>query len=422
MAALGPVVIVAERPSADLVEALGKAGAFPIIETGSADAAAAIEQIQPAALILTDAGPWPKGTPGAPGTAGPADERLRKAIETGSGPYMPVLARVGHDGEFAWRSALPIGADEPAAQVVARLRSALRVRSLHATVLRRSAATEHASARTLPSELLEQATVLCMGRGRSYPALTTAIGERVGLVGALSVETAARNLNTRDIDGIVIADGFSPEVVQALLTVLAEDARFRDLPVGMFGSAAYDETRLPNLIRLRGSPASQVEHFLPMIELQAFESQLKRMLKSVDSDGALDPETGLLSGAAFWRDLERAVHQAEDGGGALSIARFAFDGVDRRASIDAARLFSRLVRNIDFACREQDGAIVAAFTETDLRSAHVVARRLASVLKHTMLASEQALKPTVALATLKPTDNLSSLVARVGTYPKVAAS
>jgi GGDEF domain-containing protein len=261
-----------------------------------------------------------------------------------------------------------------------------------------------------------------MGRGRSYPALTTAIGERVGLVGALSVETAARNLNTRDIDGIVIADGFSPEVVQALLTVLAEDARFRDLPVGMFGSAAYDETRLPNLIRLRGSPASQVEHFLPMIELQAFESQLKRMLKSVDSDGALDPETGLLSGAAFWRDLERAVHQAEDGGGALSIARFAFDGVDRRASIDAARLFSRLVRNIDFACREQDGAIVAAFTETDLRSAHVVARRLASVLKHTMLASEQALKPTVALATLKPTDNLSSLVARVGTYPKVAAS
>jgi hypothetical protein len=347
---------------------------------------------------------------------------LRKAIETGSGPYMPVLARVGHDGELAWRHALPIGPDEPAAQVVARLRSALRVRSLHATVLRRSAATEHASARTLPSELLEQATVLCMGRGRSYPALTTAIGERVGLVGALSVETAARNLNTRDIDGIVIADGFSPEVVQALLTVLAEDARFRDLPVGMFGSAAYDETRLPNLIRLRGSPASQVEHFLPMIELQAFEGQLKRMLKSVDSDGALDPETGLLSGAAFWRDLERAVHQAEDGGGALSIARFAFDGVDRRASIDAARLFSRLVRNIDFACREQDGAIVAAFTETDLRSAHVVARRLASVLKHTMLASEQALKPTVALATLKPTDNLSSLVARVGTYPKVAAS
>jgi hypothetical protein len=413
MATLGPVVVVAERRSADLVEALGKAGAFPIIEIGFADAAAAIEQIQPAALVLTDAEPWP---------AGPVGARLREAIATGNGPLMPVLACVSDDREIpVVPHALPIGADEAAAQVVARLRSALRVRALHATVLRRSAATEHDKVQMTPSGLLDQATVLCMGRGRSYPALTTAIGERAGLVGALSVETAARNLNTRDIDGIVIADGFSPQVVDALLTVLAEDARFRDLPVGMFGSAAFDETRLPNLIRLGGSPMSQVEHFLPLVELQAFESHLKRKLKSVDSDGALDPETGLLSGAAFWRDLERAVLQAEDGGGALSVARFSFDGVDRRASIDAARLFSRLVRNIDFACREQDGAIVAAFTETDLRSAHVVARRLASVLKHTMLASEQALKPTVTLATLKPTDNLSTLVARVGTYPKVAA-
>jgi hypothetical protein len=413
MATLGPVVVVAERRSADLVEALGKAGAFPIIETGLADADAAIEQIQPAALILTDAEPRPAAEAGA---------SLRKAIDTSSGPFMPVLARVSHDSELGVPHALPIGPDEPAAQVVARLRSALRVRSLHATVLRRTAAAEHGKVENMPSGLLDQATILCMGRGRAYPALTTAIGERIGLVGALSVETAARNLNTRDIDGIVIADGFSPEVVQALLTVLAEDTRFRDLPVGMFGSAAFDETRPPNLIRMHGSPASQVEHFLPMVELQAFEGYLKRMLKSVDSNGALDPETGLLSGAAFWRDLERAVHQAEDGGSALSVARFSFDGIDRRASVDAARLFSRLVRNIDFACREQDGAIVAAFTETDLRSAHVVARRLASVLKHTMLASEQTLKPSVALATLKPTDNLSTLVARVGTYPKVAVS
>jgi len=411
MATLGPVVVVAERQSTDLVEALGKAGAFPIIETGFVDAAAAIKQIQPAALILSDSGRWLVGSAGT---------SLHNTIESGSGPFMPVLARVGHDGELAVGHALPISTDEAAAQVVARLRSALRVRALHATVLRRSAPTEHDKIRVMPSGLLDHATVLCMGRGHSCPALTTAIGERVGLVGALGVETAARNLNTRDIDGIVIADGFGPVVVQALLTVLAEDARFRDLPVGMFGSAAYDETRLPNLIRLRGSPTSQVEHFLPMVELQAFESHLKRMLKSVDSEGALDPETGLLSGAAFWRDLERAVHEAEDGGGALSVARFSFDGIDRRASIDAARLFSRLVRNIDFACREQDGAIVAAFTQTDLRSAHVVARRLASVLKHTMLASEQTLKPTVALATLKATDNLSSLVARVGTYPKVA--
>src|SRR4051794_26484814 len=136
MATLGPVVVVAERRPADLVEALvealGNAGAFPIIETGFADAAAAIEQIQPAALILTDAEPWPEG---------PASETLRKAVKTDSRPFMPVLARVSQDSQLAAPHVfpihvLPIGADEPAAQVVERLRSALRVRALHATVLR----------------------------------------------------------------------------------------------------------------------------------------------------------------------------------------------------------------------------------------------------------------------------------------------
>jgi hypothetical protein len=83
------------------------------------------------------------------------------------------------------------------------------------------------------------------------------------------------------------------------------------------------------------------------------------------------------------------------------------------------------VRNIDFACREQDGSILAAFTETDLRSAHVVARRIASVLRQTMVSpgrDRRSIRPTITLATFKPTDNVSTLVARVGAYPKVAAA
>ena len=57
-----------------------------------------------------------------------------------------------------------------------------------------------------------------------------------------------------------------------------------------------------------------------------------------------------------------------------------------------------------------------------MRSAHVVARRIASVLRQTMLSPDRGtIKPTITLATLKSTDNLSTLVARVGTYPKVAA-
>ena len=418
MALLGPMVVVAETPAAELLDVLGKAGGFPIVETNWARAPAAVAEIQPAALVLAEQKP-------------PPDPRLVDAlirkIESRGGPYMPVLARVDDDGEVVIPSALPIATDESPSRLLARLRSALRVRTLHMTVLRRAGAagTSSAKAQAFPlPDLLDHATVLCLGRGRSYPALTTAIGERANLIGALSVETAARYLNARDIDGVVIGDGFPARVVEALLTVLAEDARFRDLPVGVLGGAAFDDELLPNLVRMERGADRLVACLLPLVRLQTFESHLKRVLKSLETDGILDPETGLLAGAAFWRDLDRAVADAEDGGGALSIARFSFEDIDRRASIDAARLFSRLVRNIDFACREQDGSILAAFTETDLRSAHVVARRIASVLKHTMLGPDRGrsdIKPTVTLATLKPTDNLSTLVARVGTYPKVAA-
>jgi hypothetical protein len=82
------------------------------------------------------------------------------------------------------------------------------------------------------------------------------------------------------------------------------------------------------------------------------------------------------------------------------------------------------VRNVDFACREQDGSILAAFTKTDLRSAHLVARRIASVLRRTMLSPDRdrrAIRPTITLAARKPTDDVGTLVARLGAHPKVAA-
>src|SRR5581483_10858202 len=166
-------------------------------------------------------------------------------------------------------------------------------------------------------ELLDQATVLCLGRGGSYPALSVAVGERVGLIGALSVETAARYLNARDIEGVVIGDGFGPRLVEALLTVLAEDSRFRNLPVGLLGGGAgqrLDEERLPNLVRGDRDPLRLVARLLPYVRMQAFETHLKRLLASLNSDGLVDPETGLLSRTAFWRDLDRAVRIAEQAG------------------------------------------------------------------------------------------------------------
>jgi hypothetical protein len=123
-----------------------------------------------------------------------------------------------------------------------------------------------------------------------------------------------------------------------------------------------------------------------------------------------------LANEAFWRDLNRAVDDAEQRGIGLSIARFSFAHANRRISIDAARVLSRLMRQVDFACREADNSIFAVFTETDLRSAHIIARRIASILKNTMVTTgdnRDGIAADVTLATLKPKDSVDSLIARV---------
>lgn len=420
MSLQGPIIVVAEDPATELVEALSAAGAFPIVEAKWADAPTAFVAVKPAAVVVAE--------PGRPPSESSA-RMLCLQIATVNGPFVPSIAYVQGEQEAAIPAALPADIALPVERLIARLRSALRVRALHETVLRR---IEMFAARggALPSlpvnDALEDATVLIVGRGPLYPALSVAIGERVNMVGALGVETAARHLNARDIDGIVVGDGFSPRMVEAFLTVLAQETRFRDIPVAVIGEAPADfADSLPNIDHVDGDPVRIVPRMLPLVRMHAFETRLKRMLKSLDAEGIFDPDTGLLTRDAFWRDLGRAMAQAGERSQALSIARFSFDGpADARASLDGARLLTRLIRDIDFATREDDGNILIAFTQTDLRHAHVVVRRIAGALRNAMFAGQrpqEQVAANVTLATVKSGDTLDSLMLRVMGSRVVAA-
>ena len=41
------------------------------------------------------------------------------------------------------------------------------------------------------------------------------------------------------------------------------------------------------------------------------------------------------------------------------------------------------MRQMDFGAAQDDGSVIVAFAETDLRNAHMIARRLTSVMRHT---------------------------------------
>ncbi len=418
MALQGSFVVVGD--GADVVAGLRAAGAFPIVETGWADAPKALASVEPEAIVLAEPCPDDRA-------AFALSRALTELRKKGGGVITPVIARCAEEGPPVPPGALGIAAQAPVERIARRLSSVLRIRALHGTVLRRT--NTLASRGLLPPELknadpLSDAVVLLVGRGRSYPELSVALGEHVGVIGALSAERAARALSARDVDGMVIGDGFNPKVVEALLAALADDVRFRDLPIAVLGGLPGNNANivepycldLPNLERICGGSARLVERFLPYVRMHALGQQLRRMLTSLDANGMIDPDTGLLAQDAFWRDLNRAVDEAEKRGVGLSIARFSFGKSDRRTSLDAARLVARLVRQVDFACREADNSIFAVFTETDLRSAHVIARRIASILKNTMVTADDqrgGISTDVTLATLKPKDSVDSLIARV---------
>ena len=410
------MIVVAENPATELVRALSAAGAFPIIEAKWNDAPTAFVAVKPAAVVIAEPGP-PRSES--------SSRMLCLQIATVNGPIVPTIAYADGDLDAAIPIALSADASLPVERMIARLQSAMRVRALHATVLRRiELFVSHGG--TMPvlpvGDALEDATVLIAGRGPLYPSLSVAMGERVKMIGALSVETAARHLISRDIDGVVVGDGFSPRMVEAFLTVLAQEPRFRDIPIAVIGDVPPDFSEsLTNIDHVVADPTRIVARMVPLVRMHAFEARLKRMLQALDTDGMFNPETGLLTRNSFWRELGKAIEQAADRSQALSLARYSFDGaLDARAGLDSARLVTRLIRNIDFACRDDDGAILVAFTQTDLSSAHVVARRIAAALKNAM-AGNEGIIANVTLATLKNGDTIDSLMQRVQGSRMVAA-
>src|SRR4051812_7429665 len=410
MSQQGPIIVVSKAGQPSFATALGDAKLFPVVEVSWVGAAKAVAQLSPAAVLVDCS---EAAEPGLHALAGQV---------AATQPYLPLIA-------IDPMTSLPDNA-LPYAQrgrqfdrLMARLSSALRVRTLHSTVMRRLDADATSCARSDDGDPARHATVLLIGRGAAYPSLSVSLGERMGVVGALSIEAAAKHLNVRDIDGIVLGEGFSPRVIDAFLTVLTEDARFRNLPIVLTGgdlAPAYD---LPNLEVVSDAVAEVVATALPLVRQHAFEAHLSRTLKAIDADGLIDARTGLLTPEAFERDFASAIYQTQQRGGGLSVARFAFDPEHPRAQFDGARIISRLMRQMDFGAAEEGGSVVVVFAETDLKTAHTIARRLSSVMRHTSHGHRDARsEPAVTVATLLPNDSAKSLRSRLQEEAHRAAS
>src|ERR1700676_5671838 len=167
MSLQGPIIVVSTTRPPAFKAALDDAKMFPVIDTTWADASRAVAELQPAAVFVAMSGVPEQGF-----------EALAKQIAARQ-PYLPLIAI---DPETSLPdNAIPFsqgGGHQD--RLSARLRAALRVRTLHATVMRRLCAQAAARPTIAEVDPARDATVLLIGRGAAYPPLLARPGARGG--------------------------------------------------------------------------------------------------------------------------------------------------------------------------------------------------------------------------------------------------
>src|SRR6185436_5073741 len=124
MSQSGPILLVSNAGRPAFADALDEAGLFPLIETDWTEASRAVTDVQPVAVLAAMNGAT---------DADLAAVAKRAAART---PYMPLFA-INPSARTVGNAIPFMQGDSRPERLVARLRASLRVRTLHATVLRR---------------------------------------------------------------------------------------------------------------------------------------------------------------------------------------------------------------------------------------------------------------------------------------------
>src|SRR3989440_11216676 len=204
MSQQGPIIVVSAGEPPPFASALHDAELLPVVPCRWAAASRSLAQLTPAAVVVAASAAGEIGL-----------EALARQVAA-TRLYLPLIV-------VDPTTSLPDNAI-PCTQsggkfdrLIARLRSALRGRKLHLTVMRRvdGGAAPHATFDD--ADPARDPTVLLIGRGAAYPSLSVSLGERMGVVGALPVEAAGPKLSTRHNHGNALGGGFLSRARGAIL-------------------------------------------------------------------------------------------------------------------------------------------------------------------------------------------------------------
>ena len=339
--------------------------------------------------------------------------------------------------------------DVNAIQVCHRIRSLIRLNTMHEELVRRLGTSAKygvdAPPPADPPREIDNATILVLGEPGEFGMIETALASRATLVGALSAATAYDYLKRSPFDAVVVNAGTQIEPYLEFVRDVRRNSRLYNMPLVMLVEphALEDTERLygTGITDAIAKPCSAHELKI-RLETLVRESRFRDSLKSIYAKArhfaTCDALTGLYNRGFLLEHLATVIADADRTSQSVSIAAatianmaeinamLGYAGGDRVIR-QVGETIALLVRGEDLACRYSGSKFTIMLPDTAVENATHAVNRIKGVICNTEFAVEGHNHPiAVALHTgmagLEKKDTAESLIARCWATPLKAVA
>jgi two-component system cell cycle response regulator len=335
---------------------------------------------------------------------------LAKALKTSALSSRLRIMLVGTDKNLELNSSaadiddLLIGPVNPA-QICHRLRSLVRLNTMHEELVRRLNTSAKygldAPPAIVPPSSVENATVMVLGDPTQFVMIEHSLARQATLVGALSEATALDYLTRRDFDAVIINAATTIEPYVSFVKSVRRVSRLYNLPILMLADrgelAACENIYEAGVTDSIAKPYSCDELKL-RVNLLVRESRFRESLKKIYSQAkhyaTSDALTGLYSRGFLLEHVSSMVTDANRTSQSFSLAKLSIGNIEAinselgyaagdRIIRQVGEVIGLLIRGEDLAARYSGAKFIVALPDTPVEQAKYAIQRINGVIAHT---------------------------------------
>ena len=339
--------------------------------------------------------------------------------------------------------------DMNTAQVCNRIRSLIRLNTMHEELVRRLGTSAKygldAPPPVTPPGNIDDATILVVGDAADFATIENTLATGATLIGALTLATALDYLTRRSFDAVVVNADEDAEPYLEFVRDLRRNSRFYNMPVVLLAEPAAlekaDRLYEAGITDAIAKPFTDREIRM-RVDTLVRETRFRDSLKGIYSEArhfaTCDSLTGLYNRGFLLEHLAAVINDTVRTSQSVSLAGISVANMPQLNSMlgyaggdrvirQVGELIALLIRGEDLACRYSGSKFVILLPDTSADNALRALERIGGVITNTEFAVEEHFHPiSVALDTgitsYQDGDNPENMIARSWTANLKAAA